>query len=206
MRLSSIQIYNQALGGIRNATSEISNTQEQIGTNKRINTPSDDPAASALILNLETELERSRQFQRNIDRIESYLQRGETQISSIENVVDKVRELVIQANGVAMTSTTREIIAAEIEQRLQELLGLINSRDENGSYIFSGYNTTQPTFFEDDGKYIFQGDMGERTELISNSTTLNTNIVGKYLFDEINLAKVLPDLTPSSENLSLIHI
>ena len=159
MRLSSIQIYNQALGGIRNATSEISNTQEQIATNKRINTPSDDPAASALILNLETELERSRQFQRNIDRIESYLQRGETQISSIENVVDKVRELVIQANGVAMTSTTREIIAAEIEQRLQELLGLINSRDENGSYIFSGYNTTQPTFFEDDGKYIFH-DVG----------------------------------------------
>ena len=46
MRLSSIQIYNQALGGIRNATSEISNTQEQIATNKRINTPSDDPAAS----------------------------------------------------------------------------------------------------------------------------------------------------------------
>ena len=127
MRLSSIQIYNQVLGGIRNATSEISNTQEQIATTKRINTPSDDPAASALIfLNLEAELERSRQFQRNIDRIESYLQRGETQISSIENVVDRVRELVIQANGVAMTSTTREIIAAEIEQRLQELLGLIN--------------------------------------------------------------------------------
>ena len=206
MRLSSIQIYNQALGGIRNATSEISSTQEQIATNKRINTPSDDPAASALILNLETELERSRQFQRNIDRIESYLQRGETQISSIENVVDRVRELVIQANGVAMTSTTREIIAAEIEQRLQELLGLINSRDENGSYIFSGYNTTQPTFIENDGKYIFQGDMGERTELISNSTTLNTNIVGKYLFDEINIANVLPDLTPSSENTSMAQI
>ena len=48
--------------------------------------------------------------------------------------------------------------------------------------------------------------MGERTELISNSTTLNTNMVGKYFFDEINTANVLPDLTPSSENASMAEI
>lgn len=206
MRLSSIQIYNQALGGIRNATSEVVNTQEQIATNQRVNTPSDDPTASALIINLETELERSRQFQRNIDRIETFLQRGETQINSIEDAIDRVRELVIQSNGVAMTPSSREAIALEIEQKVQELLGYINSRDENGDYIFSGYNSTEPTFLESDGKYVFQGDAGERFEQISNGIILNTNIVGKYLFDEINMTNVLPDLVPSKENSSLAQI
>jgi flagellar hook-associated protein 3 FlgL len=206
MRLSSIQIYNQALGGIRNATSEVVNTQEQIATNQQVNTPSDDPTASALIINLETELERSRQFQRNIDRIETFLQRGETQINSIEDAIDRVRELVIQSNGVAMTPSSREAIALEIEQKVQELLGYINSRDENGDYIFSGYNSTEPTFLESDGKYVFQGDAGERFEQISNGIILNTNIVGKYLFDEINMTNVLPDLVPSKENSSLAQI
>ncbi|MDG1937763.1 MAG: flagellar hook-associated protein FlgL, partial [Pseudomonadales bacterium] len=160
MRLSSSQIYTTGLRGITNASNEVARTQEQIASGQRVLKPSDDPVASTRILEIESDLAISKQYQRNIDNVEGRLQRAEVQIDNVEGVIDRVRELVIQAGSGALTNQDRQQITVEIDQRLEELVDLTNARDENGNNIFSGFKTDTAAFAAVGDNYAFQGDEG----------------------------------------------
>ncbi|MGB2271624.1 MAG: flagellar hook-associated protein FlgL [Pseudomonadales bacterium] len=185
MRLSSSQIYTTGLRGITNASNEVARTQEQIAANQRVLKPSDDPVASTRILDIESDLAISKQYQRNIDNVEGRLQRAEVQIDNVEGVIDRVRELVIQAGSGALTNQDRQQITVEINQRLEELVDLTNARDENGNYIFSGFKTDTAAFAAVGDNYAFQGDEGVRFEQVANGLNIASNESGKALFADI---------------------
>ncbi len=203
MRLSSSQIYTTALRGITNASAEVSRTQEQIATGKRVLTPSDDPVASTRIMALESELTMSKQYQRNMDNVEGRLQRAETQIANVEGVIDRVRELVIRAGSGALTNQDRQQITVEINQRLEELVDLTNAQDETGSFIFSGFKTNTETFSAVGDNFAFQGDEGVRYESIANGLKMASSESGKALFADIatvnNNVSVSASVTNSSD-------
>lgn len=206
MRLSSLQIFSQGLVGITNASAEVARTQEQIATNRRVVNPSDDPIASTRILELETELSLSTQYQRNADNIEGRLQRAETQIDSIEGAVDRIRELVIRAGNGGFTNDDRVQITVEMEQRLQEVVDLVNSRDETGAYIFSGFKSDTPAFSNNGSQYIYQGDEGVRYEQIANGLSVASNETGKALFADIPAARNSVVATASFANTSDVQV
>ena len=206
MRLSSAQIYTTGLRGITNASNEVARTQEQISTGQRVLKPSDDPVASARILELESELTSSKQYQRNIDNIEGRLERAEIQIDNVEGVIDRVRELVIQAGSGALTNQDRRQITVEINQRLEELVDLTNARDENGNYIFSGFKTNAEAFSAVGENYAFQGDEGVRFEQVANGLKIASNESGKALFADIATVNNNVVVSASSNNSSDIQI
>ena len=185
MRLSSSQIYTTGLRGITNASNEVARTQEQIASGQRVLKPSDDPVASTRILEIESDLAISKQYQRNIDNVEGRLQRAEVQIDNVEGVIDRVRELVIQAGSGALTNQDRQQITVEINQRLEELVDLTNARDENGNYIFSGFKTDTASFAAVGDNYAFQGDEGVRFEQVANGLNIASSESGKALFADI---------------------
>ena len=185
MRLSSSQIYTTGLRGITNASNEVARTQEQIASGQRVLKPSDDPVASTRILEIESDLAISKQYQRNIDNVEGRLQRAEVQIDNVEGVIDRVRELVIQAGSGALTNQDRQQITVEINQRLEELVDLTNARDENGNYIFSGFKTDTAAFAAVGDNYAFQGDEGVRFEQVANGLNIASSESGKALFADI---------------------
>lgn len=206
MRLSSAQIYTTGLRGITNASSEVARTQEQIASGQRVLKPSDDPVASARILELESELTSSKQYQRNIDNVEGRLERAEIQIDNVEGVIDRVRELVIQAGSGALTNEDRLQITVEINQRLQELVDLTNARDENGSYIFSGFKTNVEAFSAVGDNYAFQGDEGVRYEQVANGLKIASSESGKALFADIATVNNNVVVSASANNSSDVQI
>ena len=78
-------------------------TQNQLTTGQRVNIGSDDPVATAKILAVETELLTINRYQKNIDAVDSRLQRTENTLSHIETILDRLNQLVIQADGAGMT-------------------------------------------------------------------------------------------------------
>ncbi|MDG2473268.1 MAG: flagellar hook-associated protein FlgL [Pseudomonadales bacterium] len=183
MRLSSLQVYQQSLNGINRASTEIAQTQNQLSTGQRVNIGSDDPTAAARILAVETELVNINRYQKNIDAVDSRLQRTEGTLNSIEKILDRLNQLVIQADGLGMTNIERGNIATEISERLLELVSLTNSQDVNGDYIFSGFQNSKPAFILEDGQYSYQGDEGVRHEKIAEQLTIVGSDNGRNLFD-----------------------
>jgi flagellar hook-associated protein 3 FlgL len=107
-------------------------------------------------------------------------------LSGIGDVLQRVREIAVQLGAGSLSQEDRGFLAEEVNIRLEEMLGLLNSRDSNGEFIFAGYKgSTQPFVDSGGGGYKFQGDEGERLVQIGATTFVTSRDSGKALFEEI---------------------
>lgn len=163
MRVSTKQLQTLGISSIINQQANIARLQNQIATGKKIQSPSDDPAGAARVLDLRQAIDTTTQYQENINIARERLQLEDTSLSSSVDILQRVRELTLQANNDINTVETRRAIAAEIRQRVDDLVALANTRDANGEYIFAGYSgTTRPFLAESDGTFTYNGDQGQR--------------------------------------------
>lgn len=186
MRLSTQQYFFQGVSAITDLNSQVSRAQQQISSGRQVLTASDDPASAARILRLESQVDTIDQYQKNIDFAESGLETTEQALSAMELVLDRIRELLVSANGPAVTEEERSLIAVELSERVDEMLDLVNTRDEQGDYIFSGFNSDAEAFVRSSGgQFIYQGDNGVKRLQISDASFLTVAENGSELFDAI---------------------
>ena len=206
MRISSIQAFNNGVTGIQRNYSNVTRTQEQISTGKKILTPADDPVASARLLQLSQEKAQYEQYSSNITAAKNSLTQEESILNSVGNVLQRVREIAVQAGDAAQDKTDKAALAKELAEREDELLNLLNSRNARGEYLFSGNLGKNVPFILDPatGEYAYLGDEGQREIQIASSTYLPINDNGKVLFEDvINANRVTTSKTPSASTASI---
>ena len=190
MRISTQQIYRTGLNGVLNTHAQVGETQEKITTGKRVLRPSDDPVAAVRIQQVGTAVSSAGQYNENIGIASTKLAEEENLLDVTENIIQRIREQVIQSENGALSALDRIAIAAEIEERLGELAGLVNSRDSAGKYIFGGYNGDTPPFVErEGGGYLYQGDSGQNQVQFASNSFVNMNDSGKAVYAEIKVAQ-----------------
>jgi flagellar hook-associated protein 3 FlgL len=168
MRVSTTQIFRNGIDSIQRNQLDLSRTQQQLASGKKILSPSDDPAGAAQALQLRSSVEKVEQYQRNSDMLTQRLRLSETTVGAAVNGLQRVRELALQGNNATQTDESRRYIAGEIRQVLGELQQLANTRDANGEYIFAGLSSlTQPFVAGAGGQVEYQGDQGQRSLQIS---------------------------------------
>jgi flagellar hook-associated protein 3 FlgL len=189
MRISSIQAFNNGVSGLGRNYSNVIRTQEQISSGNRILTPADDPVASVRLLQLEQQQAILGQYKENLTAAKNSLTQEETTITSVVNVLQRIRELAVQAGGGALSADDRKSIAKELSEREGELLNLMNSRNARGEYLFSGFlGKTEPFLRNPDGTYSYQGDEGQRSLQVAGSSNVAINDNGKRLFEDVSNA------------------
>ncbi|MDF3194586.1 MAG: flagellar hook-associated protein 3 [Gammaproteobacteria bacterium HGW-Gammaproteobacteria-13] len=189
MRISSIQAFNNGVSGLGRNYANLIRTQEQISSGNRILTPADDPVASVRLLQLEQQQALLGQYKENLTAAKNSLTQEETTIKSVVNVLQRIRELAVQAGGGALSADDRKSIAKELSEREGELLNLMNSRNARGEYLFSGFlGKTEPFLRNPDGTYSYQGDEGQRSLQVAGSSSVAINDNGKRLFEDVSNA------------------
>ncbi|WP_347506064.1 flagellar hook-associated protein 3 [Pseudomonas anguilliseptica] len=189
MRISSIQAFNNGVSGLGRNYSNVIRTQEQISSGNRILTPADDPVASVRLLQLEQQQAVLGQYKENLTAAKNSLTQEETTITSVVNVLQRIRELAVQAGGGALSAEDRKSIAKELSEREGELLNLMNSRNARGEYLFSGFlGKTEPFLRNPDGTFSYQGDEGQRSLQVAGSSNVAINDNGKRLFEDVSNA------------------
>lgn len=163
IRISSQQIFSGGINRLQELNTSLNNTQQQISTGQRVNKPSDDPVAAARILKLDQELSRVETYQRNVDLAENRLNQEESALESSIDVIQRIRELTVQAGNGSLSANDRRSISSELEERLGQLANIANTRDASGEYIFSGFQGSVKAFEQDaSGSWVYQGDEGQR--------------------------------------------
>ena len=186
MRISSQQAFNLGVQGIQRNYSEAIRTQQQISTGNRILTPADDPVASVRLMQLEQQQSLLGQYKENLIAANNSLVQEESTLNTVNNVMLKVRDLAVQAGNGALSQGDRQAIAAELREREDELLGLMNTKNARGEYVFAGFQgKAQPFVREPDGSYTYHGDEGQRRLQIATSLTVPINDNGKKVFQDI---------------------
>ena len=107
----------------------------------------------------------------------------ENVVAESVNLMTRAYELGIQAKNDTLTAVDRLAISFEIGQIRESMMGLANSKDTNGDYLFAGYSSnTQPFVSNDAGEVQFAGDRGVHSVQVSESLRANTGLDGADLF------------------------
>ncbi len=163
LRIATSQIYQQSAKNMGERQVALVKVQQQMATGKRLLTNADDPVGSARLLSLNEEVSRYDQYQRNTDLANGRLNVEETALEGIGEALQNARELIVQANNAPLNDNDRRDIATQIRQLHGQLLGLANTQDGNGEYLFAGFKShTQPFVLDGNNQAIYQGDQGQR--------------------------------------------
>lgn len=188
MRLSFNMKFYAGLDGILNTQNKLSRAENQLSKQTRILTPADDPAASAKVLSLDQTIHRTEQYQSNSILLQNNLSLQESVLTNMRVSMDRARVLAVASGNGAYETEDREAIALELKNLQIELFDLMNSRNSEGGYIFSGYQDKNQayTFNQATGLYEFQGDDGQKALQVSSTIALPGNDSGKMVFDNVD--------------------
>ncbi|MFK7795417.1 MAG: flagellar hook-associated protein FlgL [Gammaproteobacteria bacterium] len=185
MRISTSLIYQRAVQDIQENLSQIAGLQAQIGSGKKLLRPSDGPTEAARSVDLNQAISRLDQFARNRGFANQQLGLVDATLTSVNNNLQRIRDLTIQANSSTQTDETRNIIKTEISQRLEELLDYANSRDGNGEFLFSGSKGKTQPFTLTPGGAVYNGDQSPLNLQISANRVVDIGESGYEVFQKI---------------------
>ncbi len=194
MRVSDTQLYLVQQHNLLGARARVNEAQRQAISGKRVEKPSDDPAAFGMARGLNASIARSEENLRSVSMGLATLQAADAALSDAGNILNRVRELAVgQANG-NLGADERAIAATEVTELRNQMLQLANATF-NGNHIFAGYQDNAPAF---DAAGIYQGDTGVRSLEVAPSVRVDSGITGDSVFAPgtgVNIFQVIDNLT-----------
>jgi len=185
MRISSSMLHDLGSRSIGESQSRMFKLQEQLSSGKRVNRPDDDPIAAAASARLADSMAKNRQFLANQDAARNTLQYTEQIVGSVGDALQAVRERLVQGANSTLRDDDRRAIAEDLRSAYGQLLGLANSRDEAGNFLFAGSLVQTQPFADAPSGATYQGDQGRSSTQVSASRVLGTGENGAELFVRI---------------------
>lgn len=203
MRVSTNMIYDQGVRALQTQSAALLYTGQQIATGRKILTPADDPVASARALDVNQSRSVNQQFITNQGYAEDALKLVEGQLDGATEIIQYARERVLAAGNPALSDSDRRSIAADLRAQFDAMLGIANTRDANGDYLFAGYQSNTSPFQKDPVTLTasYAGDQGTRTMQVSSSRFIPVSFAGETAFGAGNesVFKVLGDFITALE-------
>jgi flagellin len=116
----------------------LSKAMEQLSTGKRINAASDDAAGLAIANRMSAQIKALDQSVRNANDGISMMQTAEGATKEITTMLQRMRELSVQAANDSYSAGDRTAIAGEVTQLTNEITRIADNTQWNGMSILSG--------------------------------------------------------------------
>lgn len=185
MRISSNLLFDLGVSAMQKLQSDMMTTQQKVSSGKRILTPADDPVAASQVLNVSQSMSANAQYGTNDDYASSAMNLEDTTLASVGQVVQDIKTQLIYAGNGSLTNANRQALAEEVKGQFQQLLGLANTKDGNGLYLFSGYKGTTQPFTETSLGAQYWGDQGQRLAQIGPSRQVAVSDSGHDVFERV---------------------
>jgi flagellin len=114
----------------------LSMSMEQLSTGKRINSAADDAAGLAISNKMTAQIRGLNQAVRNANDGISLLQTAEGATTEITNMLQRMRELAVQAANDTYTAADRSAMSAEVSELQDEINRIGNNTEWNGMKLF----------------------------------------------------------------------
>lgn len=183
MRVSTGMIYQAGTSAIQRQTADMLHTQQQLSTGRRILTPADDPVAAARALEVTQAKSVNEQYTLNQGAAKDALGLAENKLAAVVDLIQHLQERAVQGGNGTLNASDRQSIAADLRSAFDELMGLANSTDGNGQYLFSGYQGNTVPFSGDVAAGVaYAGDDGQRRLQVGPSRQIPVSDAGSDVF------------------------
>lgn len=183
MRITNNMLINNMVNYIGNNLTRMDKYQNQLATGKKISVPSDDPVVAARALKLRTDVAEIDQYQKNTKDAQSWLDTTEDALAKMGDILQRARELAVQAANGTNTQSDTQKIEEEAKQLRTQMIQMGNSTYA-GRYIFSGYKTDTKLIDETTGMFNISVPNSENIKYeIGIGDDMNINVTGGDLFN-----------------------
>jgi flagellar hook-associated protein 3 FlgL len=187
MRITQGMIADTMLFNVENNQTRLEQLQSQLTSGSRITKPSDDPIGAARALTFQEGIDQTTQYLTNIDQATGWLNTTDSTLNSVSALVQRARELAIQAASDTTSGQDRSAIAAEVQQLQQHALNLSQAK-YGSSFLFSGNASDQPGYLQANPSSVvgaWQGNDNQVMREISPGVTMGVNADARGTFDPI---------------------
>lgn len=185
MRISSNTIFDSNVAALNQQQARLLQTQQQITSGRRLLTAADDPVAATRALEISQSDATNTQYASNRDSARNTLSLAEATLQSVTSLLQDVHDAAAGAGNSLLKSSDRSAIAADLSGRLQELIGLANSTDGIGNYLFSGFQSRTQPFANTATGVVYSGDDGQRNVQVSAARQMASSDSGADVFMRI---------------------
>lgn len=133
---------------LKRADNRMTASLEQLSSGYKINKAADDAAGMAISNKMRSQIRALDQASRNADDGTSIIQTAEGALSEIESMLQRARELSVQAANDTYTVDDRYAVQKEIDQLLDEVDRIASTTDFNGTKLLDGTCNRVVTFDE----------------------------------------------------------
>ena len=127
-----------AQGSVNNANSNLTKTIKALSTGLRINSAADDASGLAVSEKLRAQISGLNKAATNAQDAISMLQTAEGAMGSMTSMVQRIRELAVQAGDPAYTSNDRAMLQLEVDQLKEEIDRVSSSTEFNTKKLLNG--------------------------------------------------------------------
>ncbi|MGA8132541.1 flagellar hook-associated protein 3 [Pseudomonas gingeri] len=197
MRISTAQYYETTAANYQRGYNDTLKTSAEASSLVKFNTAADDPVGAARLLQLGQQSAALTQYSSNISSLKSSFSQSETALTAIQNAMQSAREIGLSAINGTNTDADRKAYAQQLGQIQQTVLGLMNSQDANGNYLFAGSKTSTPPYSANsDGTYSYNGDQSQMNLAVGDNNSVASNVTGWDAFQQsINTARTQVTMT-----------
>jgi flagellar hook-associated protein 3 FlgL len=179
IRSTNNQAAVHVLDDLQRVSANLQRTQRKLSTGKEINQVEDDPVGAGRAMFLRSEVSDVQQYQKNINEALGFQDASESAMSSVQDIMKRAKELVVQAGNGALDQSGLNNIAAEIKQLVEAAREAMNGTYA-GRYLFSGTATlTKP--FPSPG-LTYAGDDNIMQRVIGQGEQVDLNLRGYDAF------------------------
>lgn len=137
IRVTQSMMNTQLLRNISTNLGRMNILQDQLSTGRKINKPSDDPVGITFALRYRSELDATKQYEKNVGSALSQLEYMDTTIGQAGDVMQRVRELLVRGSNSTFEQSSLDAIKIEISQLYNQMVEIGNSQF-NGKTMFNG--------------------------------------------------------------------
>ncbi|WP_198088194.1 flagellar hook-associated protein FlgL [Variovorax sp. E3] len=186
MRISTSSFYEQNVNAMGLQQQKLFRVQQQLATNSKFLSAGDDPVGAARALGVSQTLAENAQFATSRQRASLSLSTEENALDSVTSILQNIKTLTVAAGNPTLSDADRGSLATTIQSALDQLVGVANSDDGNGQFLFAGFKSGSPPFVTGAGGAVqYVGDQGQRLMQIDVARQMSTSDDGRSIFQSV---------------------
>ena len=186
MRISTSMQYNSHLNYLQTANTKVDQASTQYNTGLKFQTAGEDPGGMAAKIKYQADITAYERYGDNAKVVSDALDQEETALGQIWDVMSSIQTRLIQAINGTLDDGSRQALAEDIKQSRDQLYSLMNTKNAEGEYIFSGAQSDVPTYtVTSDGRYICNADGSTKNVNVSPTITVQTTDSGLNIFENV---------------------
>jgi len=185
MRISSTLFFRTGLDSINTQQADLRHIYQQVGSGRRMVTPSDDPLAAAQAINLGQSQALNKRYAENRQVIAQNLNVEDNVLTSVVQALQDVKTHLIGAGNGVLSDADRRTLADALSTAKSHLLTLANATDGNGQYLFSGHQQVAGSPFDQTGKWNDKLS-GQRLVQVDQTRQLASGDLGVDVFARVS--------------------